>query len=439
MSTKRRYPGPGYAWYMVIVLTVAYILSFVDRYILGLLIEPIKADLDLTDTQIGYLLGFAFSIFYATMGLPLGYLADRKRRTYLVAAGIAIWSIATAASGLAKNFWHMFVARMTVGAGEATLSPCTMSMISDSFPREKRGRPIAFYTAALSLGAGIASLVSAAVLTWAKSVPEISIPVLGPVAPWQFTFIVVGLPGLIVAALMLTIREPARQVSATGEAKPEFRYMLRHVWQRKCVYLSFVSFVCLMTITAYSQGWNAPMFERTWGWPAEKYAFVNAIVLLALGPLSVNVAGWLSDHMYSQGHKDAPLLIMIIGACVLVPTGIIAPLMPSPVLAMGVLAINTIGIALTSATGVTGLMNITPGEIRGQTVALYYMAISLAGLLLGPGTVGWLSDNIFGNEQLNYALAALPAIFGIPVLLLIRYARRVYLEEIAAQEATGNA
>ena len=126
---------------MVIVLTIAYILSFVDRYILGLLIEPIKADLGLTDTQIGYLLGLAFSLFYATMGLPLGYLADRKRRTVLVAAGIAVWSLATAASGLAKNFWHMFIARMTVGAGEATLSPCAMSMISDSFPREKRGPP----------------------------------------------------------------------------------------------------------------------------------------------------------------------------------------------------------------------------------------------------------------------------------------------------------
>ena len=127
MQTGQRtdYPSPAYAWYMVILLTIAYVFSFVDRYVLGLLIEPIKADLELTDTQIGLLLGPAFAIFYATMGLPLGWLADRKRRTWIVGFGVALWSAATAASGLAKNFTHMFLARMSIGVGEATLSPCT--------------------------------------------------------------------------------------------------------------------------------------------------------------------------------------------------------------------------------------------------------------------------------------------------------------------------
>ena len=425
----RQYPSAGYAWYMVVILTIAYILSFVDRYVLGLLIEPIKADLDLTDTQIGYLLGFAFALFYATMGLPLGYLADRKKRTVIVAVGIFVWSVATAASGLARNFWHLFVARVSVGAGEAALSPCAMSMISDSFPREKRGRPIAFYTAALSLGAGIASLVSAGVLTWAKSVPEISLPLLGAVKPWQFTFIVVGLPGILLSFVALTLREPKRQSNPNSDVRPEFGVMLRHVGGRWHIYASYVAFVCLMTIVAYSQGWYAAMFKRTWGWEAEQYATVNAIVLLAVGPLSVNVAGWLNDRWYSAGRADAPLRIMIIGALVMVPTGIIAPLLPNPWLAMGVLVFNTAGIAMTSATGVTGLMNITPGPIRGQTVALYYMTISLAGLLLGPSSVGWLSDHVYGNENLNLAAATVPALFGIPVLLLAGYALRVYRQE----------
>ncbi|MEM7705270.1 MAG: MFS transporter [Pseudomonadota bacterium] len=438
-QSERSYPNPRYAWYMVVILTIAYVLSFVDRYILGLLIEPIKADLELTDTQIGYLLGLAFSVFYATMGLPLGYLADRKRRTFLVAAGVAVWSAATVASGMAKNFAHMFIARMTVGAGEATLSPCTMSMISDSFPREKRGRPIAFYTAALSLGAGIASLLSAGILTWAKSVPEISVPLLGSVAPWQFTFIVVGLPGLLLAPLVLTLREPPRHRTAGASVAPKFSVMLAHVGSRWKTYLSFVYFVCVMTIVAYSQGWYAPMFLRTWGMEAEMYATVNAFVLLAVGPLTVNVAGWLNDKFYAQGRKDAPLLIIMLGVCVLVPTGIIAPLMPNPVAAFAVIVFNTCGIALASATGVTALMNITPSEIRGQTVALYYMVLSLSGLLLGPGTVGWLSDGVFGNENLNYAVAAVPAIFGLPALLLIPYARRSYLAEVAAQEKAGAA
>ncbi|MGI9225862.1 MAG: MFS transporter, partial [Woeseiaceae bacterium] len=291
MTTERQYPSSRYAWYMVVVLTIAYILSFVDRYILGLLAEPIKADLGLSDFQLGLLLGPAFGLFYVFMGLPLGWLADRKRRTLIVSIGVFVWSAATFASGLAKSFWHLAVARFSVGAGEATLSPCAMSMISDSFPREKRGRPIAFYSAALSLGAGIASLLSAAVLTWAKSDATIAVPMIGPVAPWQFTFFVVGLPGIVVAALMLTLREPARQKTIGVAVQPKFSVMLQHVFSRWKIYGSFVVFVCLMTIVAYSQGFYAPMFKRTWGWEAQQYAVVNAVVLLAFGPATVNIAG----------------------------------------------------------------------------------------------------------------------------------------------------
>lgn len=432
-NNESEYPSSRYAWYMVTILTIAYILSFVDRFILGLLIEPIKADLGLTDSQMGWLGGFAFAIFYATMGLPLGYLADRKRRTWLVAAGIALWSAATAASGLAKSFAHIFIARVSVGAGEATLSPCAMSMISDSFPPERRGKPIAFYTAALSLGAGIASIVSAAVLTWAKTVPEISLPLVGQVAPWQFTFFVVGLPGLLVAIIMFFMREPKRLGHAAGDGREgaSFIDMLIYVGTRWKVYTSFVIFVCLMTICAYSQFWFAPMFQRTWGWEAQTYALINGIMLLAVGPLTVNIAGWLSDRMVTAGTLDAPLRIVIAGAFILVPTGIIAPLMPSPELAIAVLALNTVGIAATSATSVTALLQITPGQIRGQTVALYYMVISMAGLLLGPSTVGMLSDNVFGNDKLNLAMAALPLAFGMLVLPFAGYARRAYNAELA--------
>ena len=429
-ETDSQYPSPTYAWYMVAVLTVAYVLSFVDRYILGLLVEPIKADLGISDSQMGWLLGFAFLFFYALMGLPLGYLADRKRRTWLVAAGIALWSAATAASGLAKNFTHLFLARFSVGVGEATLSPCAMSMISDSFPPERRGKPIALYTAALSLGAGIASLVSAAVLAWANTETTFALPLVGSVKPWQFTFFVVGVPGLAIAVIMFFMREPVRlDAPRDGEKKSGFGDMLGYVGTRWPVYLSFVAFVCLMTISAYSQGWFAAMFARTWDWPAQQYALVNGILLLAIGPATVNFAGWLSDRLVSRGNADAPLLIVIVGAFILIPTGIIAPLMPTPTLAFAILAINTVGIALTSATGVTALLQITPGRIRGQTVALYYMVISLAGAI-GPWLVGLLSDQVFGNENLNQALAAVPLIFGLLVLPFAGFARRAYRAEL---------
>ncbi|MEL7028350.1 MAG: MFS transporter, partial [Pseudomonadota bacterium] len=155
------YPSSGYAWGMVAILTLAYISSFIDRYIFGLLAQQIKTDLALTDTQIGMVGGLAFATFYATSALALGWLADHKRRTWIVGIGIIVWSAATVVSGLARNYWQLFLARVGVGAGEATLSPCAMSMIADSFPPEKRGTPIGVYTSALVLGAGVANLISA--------------------------------------------------------------------------------------------------------------------------------------------------------------------------------------------------------------------------------------------------------------------------------------
>lgn len=409
----------AYGWLTVGLLTVAYIFSFIDRYVLGLLIEPIKADLDLTDTQIGLLLGPAFAIFYATMGLPLGWLADRKNRVKIVAVGIAVWSIATAASGLARNFTHLFIARMSIGVGEATLSPCAMSIISDSFLPEKRSRPIAVYTMALSVGAGFASLLGAGVLTWAKSGGSITLPGVGELVPWQATFFIVGLPGLILSVLFFLLREPARSggPSATGGSLPD---MLKHVLVRWRLYGGFVSVFCFMTIVAYSQSWGAALFERTWGWETSYYASINGLLLIICGPTAVLSAGWLCDHWIAQGRRDAALKIALFGVFATVLAGALFPLMPSAPLAMGVFALNNMGIGLTSAMGVTALLRIAPAPIKAQTVALYYMVISMAGLFLGPTAVALLNDYVFGVEGIRYSMAVIPIIFGVPVLFGLR-------------------
>ncbi|HNP64220.1 MAG TPA: MFS transporter [Woeseiaceae bacterium] len=436
---QRQYPSRRYAWYMVVLLMLAYILSFVDRYVLGLLVEPIKADLGLTDTDMGWLLGLSFAIFYATMGIPLGYLADRKRRTWLITAGITVWSVSTFASGLARNFWHLFSARMMIGAGEATLSPCAISMISDSFPQEKRGKPIAFYTAALGIGAGVASLVGAGVLSWAKSVPEISVPVIGVVAPWQFTFFMVGTPGLLMGLLFMFMREPVRHVENKGHEGESFVDSLRYIWKRRATYLSYVGPMCISTIIAYSWGWFAAMFERTWGWEPEAFALAFGFMTLFLGPVSVMSAGWLNDRLFAAGKEDAAMRIMIIAVSVQVPMAILTPLMPTPEIALAVMGVAIIGNAMTSAVAPTGLVHITPSGYRGLIIAMYYMMISLTGLILGPGTIGLLSDHVFGNEHLNYSTAAAPAIFGIPVLLSLPYALRRFRRELtlrAAMQAT---
>ncbi len=425
------YPSRRYAWYMVILLTVAYVFSFVDRYILGLLVEPIKADLGLSDTQMGLLLGPAFAILYASAGLPLGWLADRYRRTRIVGIGVGLWSIATAASALASNFWHLFAARVGVGVGEATLAPCALSMISDSFPPEKRGRPVAFYTAAQSLGAGLAALGGAAVLGWANSVQQISLPMIGELSAWQFTFVVVGLPGVVVAIMLLLLREPPRQQSREGGGA-SMTETLRYIGARRATYASFIAFPVVMTTVAYSQNWYAALYMRTWDWSIERFALFSGLALVIVGPITVNVAGWISDRLFSRGLRDGPVRVMLAGSLLLVITGIVSPLMPSGEIAFAVWLFNLVGMSTVSASAPIALLNIAPGPMRGQLSALFYMITSLSGMLIGPVAVALLTDNLFGENGIQYSAALVPALAGLPVLAMAGFALRRYADECAA-------
>jgi MFS family permease len=356
----------------------------------------------------------------------------------IVSVSLALWSGFTAISGLAQNFTHLALARVGVGIGEAGGSPPSHSLISDYFPKEKRAKPIAFYTMALSLGAGIASLLSAAVLQWAKTVEGVDLPVVGTVKPWQFTFFIVGFPGLILALFFFLLREPPRhRPTVAPEGGDNLWDMLRHVFANASLYLPFIAIFCYMTIIAYSQGFGAPLFQRTWGWEPAKYATVNAIVLLATGPFAVNFAGWLSDRWTSRGISDAPVRIALIGVAIIIVTGVAAPLVPNPYVAMAIYGANTVGIAFVSAVGVTALLNITPDGIKAQLVAFYYMCISMAGLFIGPPAIGLFNDFVFGTDGIRYSMALVPALFGIPVLLAGPYVLRKYRAANAYYESLG--
>ena len=421
-----RYPSPGAAWLLVSLLTIAYMVSFVDRYILSLLVEPVKADLGLTDFQIGLLLGPAFGIFYATMGLPLGYLADRSRRTWIVSAGIAIWTVATALSGLTRSFAQMFIARVSVGVGEATLSPCAMSLIADSFPADRRGKPIALYSSAISVGAALAALLGAAVLTWAGAAESLELPFVGSLAPWRTAFLIAAVPGFVLAPIFFLLREPARIGASAERAPRHLGHMLRHVGRHVLTYACFVTVFCYMTITAYSHGWLAVTFQRTYGWPVETYALFNGLTLIVVGPASVMFAGWLSDRLTRRGQPDAPMRIALLGLFLSMPPGVVGPLLDNAIAAFVVLSAFTVGAAFISSVGVTALLQIVPPRIRAQTIALYYMTISLTGLFLGPSLVGLLNDTVFGADGVRYSVALIPLIFGLPVMLMAPLTLRLY-------------
>ena len=446
---KPPYPRPARSWYMVALLTLAYFISYIDRTVIGLLVGPIQADLGVTDSQMGLLLGLAFGIFYATMGLPLGWLADRTRRVGIVSCAIALWSAATALCGLASNYLQLFLLRMSVGVGEAALSPCTMSMVADSFPKEKRGKAIAVYSMALSLGTATAYYAIGALLAALRGVEVLDWPLVGAIKPWQAVFIIVGVPGLLLALAMLTVREPVRRDLKQGTSSAPW-LMFRYLFSNWKTYLTFVLPFCLMTTVAYTHFWMPEMFVRTWGMEAPEFAKTKAIVTLVCAPATVFSAGALSDYLVRRGQDNAPLAIAVAGTFLFVPTGILIGLMPGTTSAFIVLGMSLVGIATTTATGLTALLMITPPQFRGQISAVYYMAISITGLTLGPSTVGWLSDwfnegtgfegfdaflesvvpGVTGARGLAIAFAAVPLIYGSVVLALAPVTLRCFRREL---------
>lgn len=221
---------PAYSWYALSILVVVYVLNFVDRNIISILAEDIKADLGLRDDQIGFLYGTAFGVFYALFGIPLGKLADSWHRVRLMTAGLAVWSAFTALSGFAKNFATLSVARIGVGVGEATASPSAYSLISDWFPKKMRATALAIYSSGLYIGGGVSLLIGGAIVeNWNKAYP--TNPPLD-LAGWQAAFIIVGLPGLLLALLVFTLREPLRGESeglVTAPPKDPFRGFFREL------------------------------------------------------------------------------------------------------------------------------------------------------------------------------------------------------------------
>jgi MFS family permease len=442
-ATDDNYPPAPYAWYVVVVLTIAYIISFLDRQILALLVEPISADLNISDTQMSLLGGLAFAIFYTVLGVPIGRLADRRSRRGIIAVGITIWCAMTAACGLAKNFVQLFLARVGVGVGEATLNPSAFSLISDYFPRERRGRAISFYNMGVSVGAGIAMVVGGQIISWVFEAPPLDIPVVGQLFPWQTVFLLVGLPGLFVALLMITVKEPPRKgkMSVGDSASDEIpiREVITFLLTRWKTYGSIFMGMSIVTIIGYGYFfWVPTMFLRTWDWTIPEIAQAYGIVLLIFGPIGVNLGGWIADRMYRNGRRDAHMRVTLYGAILLIPSSILVPLMPNGELAVLMLIPVTIGGAIPSATAASALMMIIPNQLRAQTTALYYFVINVFGLTIGPTAIALITDEYFGDPAaLRYSMAIVIGVAGVIAMFFLVASIKHYRASVIEADQWG--
>jgi MFS family permease len=433
-----------YAWYVVFLLTLAYAVSLLDRWVITLLVDPIKTDLGISDTQMGILMGWAFAIFYLGLGIPMGWLADRFNRSKLIAICIGLWCAMTAACGLSRNFGQIFLARLGVGIGEAALTPAANSLLSDYFPRNQQSTAISIFNMGVSAGMGIAYLCGGLVVAWANRVAPTELPVVGSLAPWQVTFLIVGIPGLVLAAMMLTVKEPIRtgQVALDGgDAKPGLAGAFKYVLKRRRAFITLALGMATSPLIGYSWLWLPTVFQRTYDVSTTQFAFIYGIVLLTAGPLGAILAGKISERLYRRGHPDANYITArgALWAMIVVSTAI--PLSPNPWLALALLFPATLTGAMTTAAGAAANVFAAPGQYRAQITSFYVLTISLIGLGVGPPLVGWLNDNVFtGDDGVRFSVAFISGVVCSGLTALMFFGRDAYRQVVIdLEQATAEA
>ena len=407
--------GAGYRWYVVILLLLIFILSYFDRFILSLLVEPIKEALKLSDFQIGLLLGPAFSLFHIIVAIPLGWYADRSNRKYLLIAGILLWCTMTASSGLVATFLPLFLMRLGLGLGEAVVSPCSVSMISDYFDRKDRPRAISVYMAGPYLGAGLAFLLGGFLVRELQELGHVTWPLFGTLAPWQATFVLVGIPGFIFAGMMLTVREPQRQEKTATDRNGW--YAFHYIFKRwRGFGALFVGSTCNFALSALTL-WNVPLFSRVWGWGVAETGLVTGAFYFTAGPIGTAVAVWAHKKLGPR-HIDASMRVLLLGLLICVPGSALYPIMPTAEIAVVFMFIAFVGKSVATAGGPASMALITPGEIRTQSMAIFNTVISLIGPLLGPPIIGMITDLSGDPKNIGIVLTSYVILLGAPAILI---------------------
>ena len=434
-NNNNGYPSSARAWATVAILMVAYVLSFVDRQILNLLVEPIRRDLAINDTQMSLLIGLSFALFYTVCGIPLGRVADTRSRRGLIAVGILFWSAATAACGMAKMYWQFLLCRIGVGVGEAALSPAAYSLIADSFPAERRATAISVYSMGVYLGSGLAFLVGGLVIQFASAQGDVTLPVLGEVRPWQLIFLILGVAGVFFTLLMLAIKEPVRRGAGAGVAVPLSevgRYIRAN---RRTVLLHNFGFAGLAFAGYGSAAWIPTFYIRTYGWDAGQVGIVYGCIVAVFGCLGIVFGGRLADLMAKRGRSDANMRVGLYAALGALPMVVLFPLMDSAFWASMLLALAVFCLSMPFGVAPAAIQEIMPNSMRGQASAIYLFVITLIGLGVGPTAVALVTDFVFADDNaLRYSLLIVTTLAVLMSIILLAKSLKPYRESVTRLE-----
>lgn len=430
--------SPARRW-AIFIFMIALMFNYLDRQLMTLLITPIKADFGLSDTQIAWLIGFAFTVFYVLAGIPMARFIDRGPRKWIVAGAIAFWSLMTVACGLARSFGQLLLARMLVGVGESCNAPGTYSMTSDMFAREKLAKPISAIGIGQVAGQGVALLVGGWLILQLTALGPQTFPVVGTLKPWQMTFVIVGLPGVLWALLLLmTVPEPPRR-EAAGAQPPGFLATLRYLWSRSSAFVPMFLANGIKGMLSFGVTvWSPVFFERKFGYAPGEPGPILGIIALVVSPVALLLGGWLAERMAAAGRKDANMRMVFLVTIPLIPVAVLFPLVDQAWLAFVLVGGSLFLGSLGSGPANAAIQSITPGRMRGTTTAIYIALYNLIGYGLGPLVVGWFNDHVFGEQGIASSMVVLALIAGPLGLLFAWLSLKPYAGEIEAAEARGD-
>lgn len=438
-ASARDAPAPPasltYAWYVAAILSLAYCFSFIDRQILNLLVVPIQAELGISDTQMSLLQGMAFALLYTLMGIPFGLIADRWSRRGLIIIGVTIWSVMTIACGFADSYAELFAARVGVGIGEATLTPAALSLLSDYFPKDRLARAAGLYAAGSSVGAMLAYMIGGRIIDVVSSAGSLDLPVIGSVAPWNATFILVGLPGVLIVLLMCTVREPPRRGSIkTGQslAKLPLLAVFSFLSRRRATFAPIYLGLAMQILLSYAiHSWMPTFLIRVHDWTPSHLGVVYGLVILFGSVPGLIIGGLWGDRMVAAGHTDGHIKVAFWGCALSVLPAVIAPLLPNPYVAMALMLLANFFFSLPFGVGPAALQVVTPNQMRAQVSAIYVLVVGIIGLAFGPTSVALLTDYVFADpDAVGKSISVVALVVGPLSALLFALALSPYRDSV---------
>jgi MFS family permease len=405
----------GYAWYALILLTLVYVLNFLDRSLIYILLTPIKAEMKFSDFELALLGSTSFTIFYTLLGIPFGRMADRRSRKNLIAVGLAVWSLFSGLTGFGTGFWSIFFCRVMVGVGEATLGPAALSLLSDYFPPGKRATTQAVYSSGIAIGAGAAFFLGG----W-----------IGKYYGWRWAFYLLGFPGLILAVLVFFLREVARgrtETAKAGYSSRDWKILFQSVPLRY-LFLGYALFGLAANNLSF---WGTQFFVRAHGFSLILIGTVGGILSIVAGVPGTILGGYVADRFRHLG-KGGRMFFSACAALFSVPLWL-ALLFSNNLSVLLVVNFFLLGLALIwLGPAAADVHDIAGPHLRGLGVGIYFFTVNIAAYLIGSPLIGQLNDRVGAGENpqlMRYTLLICPAACLGSALLLWLGSRRLQRDE----------